>query len=50
MVLQALKIRKFNYQDRGAKQTTSYPEIWEPSDATFEFSLEVESNAVYFRS
>ena len=30
-------------QDRGVKLTTSYPEIRGPSDATFEFSLEVES-------
>jgi uncharacterized membrane protein len=30
-------------QDRGVKLTTSYPEIRGPSDATFEFSVEVES-------
>jgi uncharacterized membrane protein len=30
-------------KDRGVKLTTSYPEIRGPSDATFEFSVEVES-------
>lgn len=30
-------------QDRGVKLTTSYPEIRGPSDATFEFSVEVEN-------
>ena len=30
-------------QDRGVNLTTSYPEIRGPSDATFEFSVEVES-------
>ena len=30
-------------QDRGVQLTTSYPEIRGPSDATFEFSVEVES-------
>ena len=30
-------------QDRGVVLTTSYPEIRGPSDATFEFSVEVES-------
>jgi uncharacterized membrane protein len=29
--------------DRGVKLTTSYPEIRGPSDATFEFSMEVDS-------
>jgi len=30
-------------EDRGVKLTTSYPEIRGPSDATFEFSVEVDS-------
>ena len=30
-------------EDRGVKLTTSYPEIRGPSDATFEFSMEVNS-------
>jgi len=30
-------------QDRGVQLTTSYPEIRGPSDATFEFSVEVEN-------
>jgi uncharacterized membrane protein len=30
-------------EDRGVKLTTSYPEIRGPSDATFEFSIEVNS-------
>jgi uncharacterized membrane protein len=30
-------------EDRGVKLTTSYPEISGPSDATFEFSVEVDS-------
>ncbi len=30
-------------EDRGVKLTTSYPEIRGPSDATFEFSIEVDS-------